>query len=79
MHVPLSSPRVVSGELAERLNIDTGVEGTPVALLWTLNPRMHLHGEIAKIKELVADAPANIARLQAKLTTLDDTVGMHQL
>ena len=32
-----------------------------------------------QLKKLVAEAPAKIAKLQAKLDSVDETIGMHEL
>ena len=65
--------------MAKGLNIYTGVERTPAALTWLLGKRQAIHGEIVQLKKLVAEAPAKIAKLQAKLDSVDETIGMHEL
>ncbi|MFO1322963.1 MAG: hypothetical protein U1F15_02765 [Burkholderiales bacterium] len=65
--------------MAKGLNIFTGVERTPAALRWMLNQRMYLHGEIVKLEKLVADAPARLATLRAKLSAVDETIRLHDL
>jgi hypothetical protein len=65
--------------MAKGYNIYTGVERTPSSLAWLVAKRMHLAGEIKRLRKLLAEGPAEIDRLAAKLAALDETIRMHEI